>query len=42
LETSTDLQHWTPLPGTPDDPANWQMDEPAEAGQRFFRAVIDP
>ena len=42
LETSTDLQHWTPLPGAPDDPANWQMDEPAEAGQRFFRAVIDP
>jgi hypothetical protein len=42
LETSTDLQHWTPLPGDTNDPSNWQMDEPDQPGQRFFRAVIDP
>jgi hypothetical protein len=41
LETSTDLQHWTPVPGEPDDPANWQLNEPVECGQRFFRAVIE-
>ncbi|HEY5042382.1 MAG TPA: hypothetical protein VIK53_10300 [Verrucomicrobiae bacterium] len=42
LETSTDLQHWTPLFGDTNDPSNWQMDEPDQPGQRFFRAVIDP
>ena len=42
LETSTDLQLWTPFSGDTNGPSNWQIDELDQSGQHFFRAVIDP